>query len=1331
MLGSIRNEKQTSFSVQPPFKSPSPEGSVDENDCKRTLPNTFSRNKINLNGNAFRNAGEKSSSVERQWTLAAGKKCDDEPTCSRSVKNRQQLFTSGETRTNVRMPSTSSKVGNWSRNPNLDPGKDLWWDSTTDISSVPPSRPNSFLETASQDPSPPPNNENTKLFQSDTTVRSSNAVTIQDDQTTLKSGNDVNKASTYLQNGLDSIAPPNGHDFNREAANSNNGDGLKWITDKKHPFPSKYLTLSFVDVRKVKDKNLNDKGNIVEVPSSENPSLLSEADRGELADEDNAIVAVIPSGPVYTKSNSLQPSKSFENDGVSQCRIATDRDFVRQTPDQKLGEESEAFSTDPLLSAASVAAQYSGSLTSGVRSLPCSPFLSEWGESEPLLRSQSSGAIGILSESTPRDEKPTRVCTPHARMFSVHPFRNANAKRTFNFCLETNKDVKSESAGKNSSCFINAMSDNEQKLRCQNTMTSSSSGDIEPFVSGTSTNLAFAKPYKTNQKTYELDRNLEQVHQFSNPTPSSIATMKLKEWLSTDLRANDFEQKTTLHNHLNKTRMRIDNLDKTSAEKSLQLNKNVVYKGRETFATDILRSTSQNSTHESNIPSILGSIDNAALLEYIEKVANPAVPPCISSPIASSNSVLEAPKTEDPKQMNEALSAVAPVATTSNQLSETFEQKEEKFIQSKAAGCGSLVIANVEPESAKLLTSKTISSPIRIPSKTTTSSTKACVAHGRATSSIKTLVQQLIDSSSRTTVNPIYSPCLAALQATGLNRKRFGVFPYESVLFPSSYHSKFSPTRSISLPSSPKCTFTSKSLQKSLSLSDVFYDSTAEDSLLFKSKAYATPVFSSVTSETRSTNEESSAKQPDVLTQLDRKSTYVAYPLPTLTPGQATSATISKVTCFSAEKPMLADISQLDSEDSPSFEPVVTSSNESFDDRSPKLDTDVENELRKRAKVLIDSVKVVQHGYNLSYEDENVGNLVPIQAKQSDSGQSSTTGQQNYQCPSTYALDNNCEAVDLETLHQSTQTPERFLGDSDQKDVVESEVGDAKLDLPPKKPPRSKSPDPHLDDFKTIETKEKNSAPPEESLVTESSQPVTAPALFSYYPFFALGGSSTAKPHYVSPSLIPTGFDHNFLRGTYIPPISWYPLPCEKIRLPILQVKNDADFENSRHLFASNASLELHDGSNEAKTSLNTLQLPEKPRSSSDPNINQTADNQKLFEAPTAPYILIPYQTHSENFVVKPCHPFPTRRRSFSGISSSAAAKARVGRRNLNILLSKRPYMARPPKQNQANVSHPPAKRVSRRPRFVRSSLSDDTVYELVKDKKGSFMTKPAVKKVN
>ena len=1213
-----------------------------------------------------------------------------------------KLVCSGETRITINKPSVFGEAEKCNQTLDLDPVRDLWWDSSTDIScksSAPPSKPSGSKESSSQLLSSQ-SSKTTNISHPDTTVLSNNGATLQDDRT--KQNPNISDSLELAQD-ISNVANKNYHSS---------------LLTKKKVVPQKYLTLSFVDVQKTKCFN----GEINAADLHENPTLLPEKKRVELADEDNAIVAVI-SHDRFDLNNEQEQSLQNPNQSSAEqsARNILDQNVVTDV-------ELDFHLTNSRPSVMSITRQQSWSLTSGVKSLPCSPLLSDLSSPESLLRSRSCSLFNERSETDPQIDKTSRICTPHSRVYTNSSLGNTNQNGTFSLCLNnvTNQRVLTRGHSKAKLEFTTDDKKCSSLLSTDNDVSNRRSVRSDTFFAQESTKEDGGKNFSwTEPRQSTFEKSDDMIAEF--PSSGNVAYLK-KCFLSNGVGSNTIIQKVGYplsHEPLNTSFKAGFGENKNSPKKtsfaatkvaSFDCNKNTVVASQ----TNLTHLTQQ------HIQSLPDSSGNSVLLHYIEK-ASKLSSTDTSSTIVSRNPrsriIVKAEKLKKQDRVDSSCDLKSPDADEKRSAeSSTFNNSvsAKDFIQLSVTSASAYNLSKVTTfhnrnRSVELVPQSTISKASFTSSKayeTNDNNMSSGLARSRVTSTIKSRVQQLVDCSLRTSANPIYSPCLAALQAAGFNRKRFGVFPVFS-----SYASKVSRSRSNSLPSSPKRSSVVNCLQKSASLSDVFYDSTENDSSLFNSKTLAT-TFSSDKSSNLLSNNTSVSKDQKFLAQLNEKDTYVSYPLPTPTPDYPSCLQNKVASNFALENRQYADISrssyptnaennhpEVKSDGSVSTGSGMTSSGSFAENRFQKLDEDTENALRKSAQVLIDSVKDVQHSSNLSYED-HVHDDRP-RAKFDVDTVASPFQQSNQE---------EVRGFDHELLNRSTQTPERFSS-VDEKDAN-------KKPLPPKEPPRSKSPNVQQKTSCKSDSHDKNAGSSRRAVVC--SNPSTAPTFFPYFPLFAVAGS-TSEARYISSSLAPTNLGQHILRGPCIPPISWYPLSC--LNNSPLKPKCKTMNKNTSNLRLSNESLDANQSSTETGTSFTKLKVSERPRSSSITTIGSGAKDDRPEGAAAAPCIFVPCQANPESVIVDPYHPY-FKRRLFSEIN--LGTKSRTGRRNMNLFLAKRPYMAKPSvkstKQRQANVSHPAAKRVTRRPRFVRSSLSDDTVYEMVKERKGSFVTRPALK---
>ena len=1193
---------------------------------------------------------------QEQRTTGNSKQIDEQRCASiKTNKTPPQL--------NICKPSVSENMG---INETFGQDRDLWWDNSTDIgikSSATTSKINSSSSLHSQ------NSGESLQLPSDKTVLSKESPRKCED---ISENMEAEKTQNALENSLRRNQNNCDVDPRKEEVTINNvrtsGSTLKVKTVIKQTAPQHCSSLAF-------GNGSSDKSNgckIIDSLENHLDNCNSDVARGELRDEDDAIVAVIQHDISDLNDNDLQRSDSLNDDVHS--KIFRQKEVYHHHC-SKNDLTSDMFSSIDALNLRetmmSILVRNSDSLTSGVKSLPCSPFASDTFHSDPLFRSCSSSAIKDRPESAVTNE--TRVCTPHSKTIS-HWFCRINSDKTFSLELDREKCDNFEqqmNKEKSKECFQKAEASEKNK----------------PFIEKRLMFDENLKLYSQSNCSASSHRNFSQSRnsKVSDPAVKNASDNAKKSLIT----CSGISQMFTLNNQLGK-----------------------LPENRSGFSDG---ATKRFST------------DNSCLLKYMDKAAafntQQSAASCSRNALdAVANVHYFHKQTPDNRYLEQQYKqdkiAHSVKQDSENNISRQLaELPSELPVQPTSDNFSSdSVVHNFNLRTRPTELSLSIASP-KVSSaenpKANDDISTACVT-SKIQSDIKSRVQKLLDYSSRGRAGPVYSPCLASLQATGLNKQRFNFFPYHSIIFPSNC-AKILSNQTASLPPSPKRPTGLNSFQRSISLSDVFYDSTTDDSVMLNSKSKTISLSLSTISDS----------MQQMVNQQYGKGTYVSYPLPTLTPSDQSNykedetagrfANIFDLKPLSPKKKQVETVQDKDREIFSSSDEKRTVSSSSPDQRSQKLDSATETELRKSAQVLIDSVNENQRCLR------TVTPCSKFESAEEPAVQSPLSSSVR---PAQKLQQNNNDRHAKQSLDQSTQTPERFLEKVDgEKDFT------SKLLFPPKKPPRSKSPSTAEKPLKNNQQQEFGNIPSVQVLPLNCGDSEEAQSI-CYYPFVAISGSPPAETHLISPSFLPRRINQHILRSPCVPPISFCPLPVNGMNKKETELELDvkqstkcgkvSDFSGKKQdsFKRSTGSSNLLSGSETSSATFNTRAYP------------TTSKEVSSWDSSVVPYILIPYSNRPNAGFLNP-YSHVVRRRSFSEVSSSAIDKARLNRRNMNLLMAKRPYMAKPMKPRLANASHPAGKRVSRRPRFVKSSLSEDTVYDVVKQRNGSFMTKPAKSKVS
>nr|CAB3262708.1 uncharacterized protein LOC100182097 [Phallusia mammillata] len=559
------------------------------------------------------------------------------------------------------------------------------------------------------------------------------------------------------------------------------------------------------------------------------------------------------------------------------------------------------------------------------------------------------------------------------------------------------------------------------------------------------------------------------------------------------------------------------------------------------------------------------------------------------------------------------------------------------------------------------------------------------VTHGHVHSSIQTIVHKLVKQTTSHHDKPVCSPSLAALREKGLYR--FQAEIYQTVVDTSSARVTTVQKRASTAPNSPIHNSTLASSKRSVSLSDVFYDSTVDPSLsvwhtkLQEDQDISSSFIGLLSHQDHevdsSVNQSASAEHPDEPQSIVQRfrdihgkgSTYVGFSPPTMTPPEKFLSPQKRVN----EDSLIYQANN----DRPSLpeEPLVDENLKSMDDtRSSRvLSEDLENEIRKKVEILLHSVK----------ED----------SLQSNRGCSSFTANSEKKASVGSARGRK------KSLDQSTQTSDL----KDQGSPNTAQQSSLKLSVPPKKPPRSNSPSNLSNRIASQELQQTKTV-----VTTTATSTVNGSPIVPYYPLLTSFSrfSPHRHPHFLSPTFIPVNISQQFYRA---PGVAWPNV--------------------STHSQSSDNSIDLS-----AESQFKTSHTDQSQRRASDSgNVQDMAPSVVMLPAtgmlpsyyippvyPDAPRPKAPAGRKSK--------PVLRRRRSFPGpISSSSVAKARLNRR-YGLARNYAAVKFAKPTPLALNQSHPVTRpQVVRRPRFARSSLSDDVVFQSIEQRSGApvFVTKP------
>ena len=1128
---------------------------------------------------------------------------------------------------------------------------------------------------------------------------------------------------------------------------------------------------SQIEIEKVNDNR--NRFNEVTLDVSNSSLCVAEPDRGEPSEEDHAIVAVV--------HRDLE--KDYKND-LPDCK-RSDQTFSKLNC---LYEEGETKDQDARSdkNVEKPIHTFLNSIIPDTRSLPCSPLLEQC---EPLFRSYSSSFLESPLEASPVHDKATRVCTPHSKIFFGNSFPDSNYLQTISLPAGASR-LDDDHRKPN---VLNIVDDN---LALKN-------NEVDPTLSTARFSQAKTRMFLTLTKT-----NL--------PTPKRIIkTSKNESCFKQELRLTKDDLKQLVENDVPTTSTSLKNIFFTSASDTTQTRECLVVSSKPSCSSQITSQVcvpNRCSNNKSDAPiydlhnfipgtaarSPTRSIKKLPLLErYVEKAAKSLQTEsnarCAVSQTHYSKSTSVKPKwmtsTKDRNKVNdEAFSQNQIDIDVSNDLlpmdlslteNTAIYQKVSVANRTASNVVTSRVVHGNHSHGSMLIAVSSAPTPTTSPAMNSKLSDypHSKVTRGKVQSNIQAKVQDLIKHSTQYNVNAVYSPCLAALQAGGLNKKPLRMFPLHSITYPSAKCFQTSLNRSISAPSSPKRSSVEESFYRSVSLSDVFYDTTVNDSLLYNSLRA-----SGMTATHENTSNSHRGKRSNVnqkRTAAERnKSTYISFPMSSLTPPRMSN--FKQIDTKEASKNLenkrfqnsvygfgssSANDEQISKTSSPSLNITKLSSG---DNHSQILDQATEHELRKSAQSLIDSIKENIRLEAVSEANEN---------KTTGLGTVSTSSiaKNNKSITSDFQQSKAAENIPLPQNDRATQTSGKF---SEKRHVIKEEIkgipavntntenilavnentenalalnantedilavncinedmiknGDREAAGPPTKPPRSKSSN-VMQDFHENAQVVGNSSKNKEKY-TLVNYDTSIPAVFPFYSLFAVGRSSphNVESQFVSPPFTASNFCNPFLRAPHVSSSStWFRLPqvCNGHNKLSKDVASTDERTYDVLALKDEPELSISDSDHSL-----LVQKDKKNTQTSQVSPSQTdvKEEQSSFKSGAASYIFIPCDPYFKESFSSRQHRV-TRRRSFSGIGSSGVACARMYQRRLNQARTKHPYLSRSSKQRflqKANLSNPVPKRPLRRPRFVRSSLSEDGALEVMKQN-GSFLTKPSNAKVS
>ncbi|XP_078484650.1 uncharacterized protein LOC100182097 isoform X2 [Ciona intestinalis] len=549
--------------------------------------------------------------------------------------------------------------------------------------------------------------------------------------------------------------------------------------------------------------------------------------------------------------------------------------------------------------------------------------------------------------------------------------------------------------------------------------------------------------------------------------------------------------------------------------------------------------------------------------------------------------------------------------------------------------------------------------------KTEVSST---LTRGRVKSSIKNIVNNLVNQSVYHKPETICSPSLNAL--TCGSKPKAVEATEDEIAFPTTPKVRQRPS---TVPTTP----TQQAVhcrQLSASLSDVFYDTTIEESFLTSvCSFFPEPVKKPLQSSGEQSNR--SKVQPT--------STYIAFSQPTFTPPR-TNLEMQKIP-FRQNR----------------TNHCVVESSLKQQPRGQTLSKDLEDEVRHSAQLLLSSVSTNKSHCILSNTLEEV--------KQSPKVNLLNVNKDKVNSEQAFADSSRRKSLDIAT--QTSEEDSNTIKTSQQQ--TSSKM---KLNVPPKKPPRSASPNSIPSAMK--ESRSKPETPP----VGINARNLTQSENFPYYHLFPAftGISPLRQPPFLSPTFIPVNIDHQFIRSPTFPA---FVVAGETQRSSIsassgndsvsyqMPTIQQAYYHSSKGPSTSYAALGVHP----------VYPQPSRKKLVKTSRASLYKSNRGSKNTPVYPHV--PHPRGPPSRKVNPIR----RRRSYPGLLSSAAvAKARLARRVANSNMRQQ-YIS-----NNLNFSHPSG-RIQRRPRFVRSSLTEDVILETLT--KGAlsptFLTKPSTKKIN
>ena len=1153
-------------------------------------------------------------------------------------------------------------------------------------------------------------------------------------------------------------------------------------------------------------------------PKEQTTTLLPKTNRDELCDDDNAIVAVIRES---LKTAEKQVGSGKVQDYIRRCRSGS-KDFSSNVFDwhdsncNNFKKDRKQTTLDPVKN-------------------------SELNPIDEIANNQNF-SLDCKSENFIEPEQATsaRVCTPHSKLYVVNPFSTSFTNKTFslppeisNF-KETMAETCSSAAIKqsvnldfNMRTLPNREPQNDvftPKLGSKNVQLKVDSQSKCSVIDNDPTdNQLKSNDGSNNQKTVENFQ--DSFIKLTTPTgfkPYNVGKSSLKKTvLSKNIEKFKHHKKFKKHHLIDSITFNQQTL-KPSCSTILPSNKMTITVSGKNKVLEELASKNTCAAIKTGINFCDEQLDAPGLSSTASVGVNTVCHifekknTCSNNLITAKTPPRRSPRTPRPlvissnsstgetgKLTTDTESTLAPIG--SSQRIDIKPEKADTF-STLPTSCFQTSLNQIEQKSNTFVVS-TVSNECQEPA----SKSFVIAPRKQVHSSIKSKVNDLMIQSSRKAFNPVYSPCLAALHTSGFNRKRSNAYLREAI----SYSFARSAVISNSFPSTPSIKRKSyvDSFQRSVSLSDVFYDNTFDgSSVLYNSIALdnSTSASEKQISFIQITHEENVADE----NQEPEKNGCLSRALPLVTSSKVEiekcllpssrefivmqsenpnefdekSQILDKSTFESEKQTSLIQITNEENVASenqkqkkngcPAFAlPLVTSSkveiakcpltrsnksivtklekpnefnekrqrpeivsrdaistvgNEEIDHsivsfaktRTQKLEVEVENELRTSAKNLLD--KVSSNKTKVVLDKNKLNNSLLSHSEISKEQSPSSTNEKNLSnssCDSSHAGTSQLrDQLPLEDQQQAFET-NYANNEEEEEDMTGSKMT---IVLPPKKPTRLKSPS---NRFKNFEKQTLKAVCPQikqnvSSETANAKETETLPPILFYLPKLSLESTRNKASHCNSQGLTTENFTNHFLNGPGQAPWPFCTVvssaetaDCKMDLIP----SDDRDHEEQKAGVARSTGLSLSAANRDVKREENVCA-----------SVSNLSRNGPFLEcSDLVPFIFIPCQppTKSEECVLRPV-PTIQRRRSFAGVNSTVVERARLHRRRLQMQ-GRQPHLfnyARPCRLPLFNATQPTLRRPIRRPRFVKSSLSEDVVYEMTAGNNGRFLTKPIAK---